>query len=305
MSTLAVSSFSLHRVLGPLRLERRNDAGEIEYLELPMPREHTLEEFAVLARDRLGVSAVELCQIQFDSSTDERVAELATALGAAGVRVLAVPIDAGDLLGGTELTRAEDVARIEHWFAIAERLGATYVRVNTGNPVAASDAANRPGLIDALRTLAKSAQELGLRLLIENHGGASSDPDFLLGVRAEVGSENLGILLDLGNFEPLVAVSHGRFHGREVDDTRIDREPVYANIARLAPEADLVHAKAYDNASDGTPLLDLDRALGIVADSGYTGSVSVEWEGLLGDPWERTADVVAAVRRRFPQLSGS
>jgi sugar phosphate isomerase/epimerase len=303
MNTIAVSSFSLHRVLGPLHLEERTPDGGLRDLEIPMPHEHSLEEFAVLARDRFGVHAIELCQIQFDSATDERVDALATALRAADVRVLTVPIDIGDLAGGTDDTQADDVSRIERWFAIAHRLGATYVRVNTGSPLAAGRPAGRDSVVAALSTLASSAERLGLRLLVENHGGPSSDPDFLLSVRDEVGPDHLGILLDLGNFEPIIAVSHARFAGKTVDDVGLDREPVYDSIARLAPVADLVHAKAYDPASDGTPLLDLDRALAIVAASGYAGPISIEWEGLTGDPWERTHDTVTTVRSAFPALT--
>jgi Xylose isomerase-like TIM barrel len=303
MSTIAVSSFSLHRVLGPLHLEERTPDGRLRDLEIPMPRKHSLEEFAVLARDQLGVTAIELCQIQFDSATDERVDALSAALRAAGVQVLTVPIDIGDLAGGTDDTRADDVSRIERWFTVAHRLGATYVRVNTGSPLAAGRPAGRDGVVAALRTLASSAEQLGLRLLVENHGGPSSDPEFLLAVRDDVGPEHLGILLDLGNFEPVISVSHARFAGTTIDDTGLDREPVYDSIARLAAVADLVHAKAYDPASDGTPLLDLERALGILAASRYAGPISIEWEGLTGDPWKRTHDTVTAVRSAFPALT--
>ena len=302
MSTIAVSSFSLHRVLGPLRLEERTADGGVREFEVPLPREHTFEEFAVLARERFGVTAIELCQIQFDSSADERVEALASALRAANVRVLTVPIDIGDLAGGDETTRADDVTRIERWFGIAHRLGATYVRVNTGSPNAATKSRGRAGVVEALRTLASSAERLGLRLLVENHGGPSSDPEYLLAVRDEVGPEHVGILLDLGNFEPIAGLSHARFAGEDVDDTGLDLEPVYDKIARLAPVADLVHAKAYDPRSDGSPLLDLDRALGIVAKAGYAGPVSVEWEGAKGDPWVHTGETVAAVRAAFPAL---
>ncbi|MFI6693029.1 sugar phosphate isomerase/epimerase family protein [Streptomyces sp. NPDC050433] len=302
MSTLAVSSFSLHRVLGPLRLERPTPDGGYEEFELPLPREHSLEEFAVLVRDRLGVTAVELCQIQFDSSSEPRVEALASALKVSGVRVLTVPIDVGDLAGGNVGTRERDVARIERWFAVARRLGATYVRVKTGSPITGAAAEERSGLVASLRTLAVSAERDGMRLLVENHGGPGSDPDFLLGLRAEVGPEHLGILLDLGNFEPVSTIGHARLTGETVDESGVDREPVYENIARLAPVADLVHAKAYDPTSDGSPLLDLDRALGIVSASGYEGSVSIEWEGVAGDPWLRTAETVAAVRAAFPKL---
>jgi sugar phosphate isomerase/epimerase len=301
MSYAAVSSFSLHSLLGPLRLEKRGETGVLQPWVIPFPQEHTLEEFGTIAHDRLGVKAIELCQIQFESSTDERIEALRDALNRAGVKVLTVPIDIGDLTTNSEDFRADDVVRIGAWFEIAHRLGATYVRVNAGAPLHGAGEAS-PGIVGALRALSDRARDLGMSLLVENHGGASSDPDFVLRLLEDVGQDRLGLLLDLGNFEPLISISRGRLLGNPLPSDDLDLSHVYTNIERLASVATLVHAKAIDPADDGSPLLDLPRALRILAKSGYAGSISVEWEGVLGDPWERTAATLASVRSAFPAL---
>lgn len=301
MPYAAVSSFSLHSRLGPLHLERRDEKGVLQPVEFSFPKMHSFEEFGQIAHDRLGVQAIELCQLQFDADAEARIDELRGALDRAGVKVLTMPIDIGDLTTDSDAFRAEDVARIERWFEIAHRLGADYVRVNAGAPFGGAGQASQ-GVIGALQGLSDRAKALGMTLLVENHGGLSSDPDFILGLLEDVGHDRLGLLLDVGNFEPLISISHGRFAGNEPPSTGIDMSRVYENIERLAPVASLVHAKAIDPASDGSLLLDLPRALGIVAASGYAGSVSVEWEGRLGDPWERTAATLATVRSTFPAL---
>lgn len=301
MTTIAVSSFSLFTVLGPLRFDTRAEDGTLVESEMPLPQEHTLEEFIGLAKTRLGVDAVELCQIQFDSTDDARLDSIKSALDANGVQLLTVPVDTGDLASGSPEQRAEDVARIERWFRVAARLGATYVRVNTGSPITDDTSEDREGLVAALRSLADSAESHGLALLVENHGGLSSDPDYLLDIREQVGPDRLGILLDLGNFEPLISVSHARFAGGHPEDTGLDMNPVFESIAKLAPVASLVHAKAHDPASDGSDLLDLDKALQIVTASGYDGPISIEWEGLLGNPWDQTERVLDTVRNHFTQ----
>ncbi len=303
MPTLAVSSFSLHSVLGPISIERRDEAGALQAMSFAFPREHTLEEFAAIVRQRLGVSAIELCQIQFDAHDPARIEALRTALDAAGVRLQTLPIDLGDFGGLNPAWRAEDEARTIGWFHIARTLGARFVRVNAGSPGSTLADEARPVLLETLRRLGDAAGDLGLSLLVENHGGTSSDPDFLLDLLDQVGRERLGLLLDLGNFDPLVSLSHARFADPDADDAGLDFEPLYANIARLAPHASLVHAKAVDPARDGSPLPDLPRALKIVADAGYAGDVSIEWEGHRGDPWDMTAQVVAQVRAAFPALS--
>jgi hypothetical protein len=63
------------------------------------------------------------------------------------------------------------------------------------------------------------------------------------------------------------------------------------------------HSRWTFDAWAGDSLLDPDRALGIVAGSGYGGPVSIEWEGFTGDPWERTHVMVKAVRAAFPTLA--
>ena len=299
LTTIAVSSFSLFSVLGPLHLESRNEKGVLVESQMPLPQEHTLEEFVALARTRLGVDAVELCQIQFHKTDDAQLDSIRAALDSSGVRLLTVSIDTGNLSGGTPEQRAEDVEHIEHWIAIAARLGATFVRVNTGSPITADMNEDRAALVEALTALSNIAHDHGLQLLIENHGGLSSDPDYLLAIREQVGQDRLGILLDLGNFEPLISVSRGRLMGANPNDTGLNTDSVYENIAKLAPVARLVHVKAHDPASDGSPLLDLDKALQIVTDSDRPDSI--EWEGLLGSPWDQTARVLSTVRSWLAQ----
>jgi hypothetical protein len=299
MSTIAISSFSLVSALGPLYVEYRDPSGALVETRIDAPQKHTIEEFIALAKTRLGVDAVELCQIQLGPLDDTRLDSIRAALDENGVRLLTVPVDAGDLSGGTPEQRVEDTERIRDWIRVSARLGAMYVRVNTGSPIAGAAREDRAGLVEALKILSDEARSQGVELLIENHGGLSSDPEYLLDIREQVGPDRLGILLDLGNFEPLISVSHARLAGGSPEDTDLDVSQVYENIALLAPVATLVHAKAHDPASDGAPLYDLEKALGIVADSGYEGPITIEWEGLLGDPWDNTARILEVVRERF------
>jgi len=303
MPQLAVSSFSLHSVLGPIAIERRDEDGVLKVKSFDFPQQHTLEEFAALARERLHVSAIELCQIQFDAHDPARIEALRAGLDAAGMRLLTLPIDNGDFGTHDPRWRAEDEARTMAWFRIASTLGARFVRVNAGAPGSTLSDEVRPALVETLRRLGDAAGALGLSLLVENHGGTSSDPAFLLALRDEVGTDRLGLLLDLGNFDPLVSLSHARFADPDCDDAGLDFEPLYARIAALAPHASLVHAKAVDPARDGSPLPNVPRALSIIAAAGYAGDVSIEWEGRRGDPWEKTAEVVAQVRAAFPALA--
>jgi hypothetical protein len=305
MSTIAVSSFCLYRELGPLYLSGRDAEGQRTVSEFPLPTMLTMAEFIAAVPERFGVFEVELCQIHFQENTRDYIGLLKNALEDAGVSLRALPIDVGNLSDPDPAHRDEDIAEITQWFDVAATLGAEFVRVRIGDGSVDDLREDDSSVVESLNTLADRAESRGLRLLIENHGGASSTPDVLASIIDKVGRTRLGMLLDLGNFEPISEVSTARILGHDADDSSLETEQVYERIAKIAPFASLVHAKAYDPRTDGTPLLDLDRALTIVADAGYTGDVSIEWEGLQGDPWDRTLETMAAVRRVFPDIEPS
>lgn len=301
MPYAAVSSFSMHSRLGPIHLETRDDHGVLQPLQFVFPKQYSFKDFAEIAQTKLGVKAIELCQLQFDDVELANVDALRRTLDDRGMKTITMPIDVGDLTAESDIYRSDDVRRIARWFEVGARLGVDFVRVNANSPYGGAGEASK-GVVNALKDLSDQAQKLNLRLLVENHGGSSSNADFMLQLLDDVGRDRLGLLLDLGNFEPLIGVSHARFQGRDAQTDGLDFNPVYESIRRLAPFATLVHAKAIDPGPDGKPLLDLTAALGIVASAGYSGSVSVEWEGQLGDPWERTAETLSIVRSAFPDL---
>jgi hypothetical protein len=120
--------------------------------------------------------------------------------------------------------------------------------------------------------LADYAAQAGLAVVIENHGGLSSDAQWLASVMKAVDKPNFGTLPDFGNF-----------------DRGQDR---YDSVEALLPYAKAVSAKAqtfteYGMVSD----TDFFRMMRIVRDSGYSGWVGIECEG------EKAEEEYEAVRR--------
>ena len=296
MSTeIAVSSFSLRQQLGPIRLGYQDAEGNDAEFVLPMPQVIDLEQFPALVRERCGVELIEICQIQF-ADADARVDAVRAALDAAGVGLLTVPIDVGNLADLSAQARRESEAAIVAWFDISSRLGSRYVRINAGSPF--QPEIELAHVIESMDRLADSAAERGLGLLVENHGGPSSDPDVLLELLEAVGTDRLGLLLDTGNFEPLITYASASFTGQQVTE-QFDFGPVYERVERLAPYASVVHAKAHEFRGDAHHPVDLERALRIVAATGFAGPITVEYEGNEGDPWQQTARTVELVRQVF------
>ncbi|GAA4181891.1 sugar phosphate isomerase/epimerase family protein [Gryllotalpicola koreensis] len=297
MSAIAVSSFSLRQQLGPVRIEYIDEFGHEQEYVMAYPALLGFGEFARRVREEFGVDEIELCQIQLgplDELEDGGAARLRTELDAAGVRVRNVPIDIGDLGSTDAARRARDAELTLRWFDVAATLGSRFVRVNAGTPLGSGP--DRNALVAELAALGDAAAERGLRMLVENHGGLSSDPEFLTGLVDAVGGAHLGILLDLGNLEPMLAITHAAFTGAPVP-TAPDFAPLYAAISRLAPHAELVHAKSYGIDATGRPSsFDARAALEALAASSYAGPVTIEYEGEHGDPWQWTQRVTALAR---------
>jgi sugar phosphate isomerase/epimerase len=308
MTTLSMSSYSVREHLGPIEFSLTLPNGEPTTFSFPYESLTTLAEFPARAKQEFGVDAIETVAFQFKGGPDDpELDAFAAALGDSGVALLNAAIDVGDLLEADDEKRAADVAELQRWIARFSAMGARFVRVNPGSPFSPHHGEQPPAhLVAALVDLGRFAAEHGSRLLVENHGGPSSDPAWMLGLLDAVGAEHLGLLLDLGNFDallqPAMALVFQTPDAPPIDPAAlldaVDLAPVYAGIEQLAPRAELVHVKAHDVDDEGTVrAVDLDRAIGILRAHGYDGPLTVEYEGLGGDPWAKSARVLEVTRQ--------
>jgi len=306
MSALAVSTYSLREQFGPLKFEFTTPDGHDTSIELPYPKLLSLSDFPERARDEFGVDAIEVVAFQFEGLDDPELTRFAAALLRSGVELRNVAIDVGDLLDPNAQKRAADIDLMKQWIDRFAAMGSQFVRVNPGSALNPHEDDALPDfLVEALRELGEHAAARGTRLLVENHGGPSSNPAWMLALLDAVGNEHVGLLLDLGNFDVLgVAVMAVLFGGSEggiaplLDD--LDLTSLYEGIASLAGSAELVHVKVHevDDAGD-IRAVDLSRAFTILADHGYDGPLTIEYEGVGGDPWAKTRRIVDVTRPRF------
>jgi sugar phosphate isomerase/epimerase len=299
INQLCVSSYSLRQQLGPVNIVFRGpDGTKKPFVWGDQPTQAiTLLELPMLVSERLGLGALEICQFHIPESSPNYVDRLKDALTTADVVLVNMPIDVGNISDVNQDYREEDLAEIEGWMRVAAILGARMVRVNASGPMV-PEAAPIEMTIDSYRRLARTAESIGLQLLIENHGGITADPEVIVQVVEAVGPSKLKTLVDIGNFEPLMSANMAEFQGKPRPE--VDPTPVYGAIARIAPYAGLVHAKTRAFDADGKPAdLDVVRALRIVQDTGFTGPISIEYEGSVGDPWENTLRTKGLVVEAF------
>ena len=218
-------------------------------------------DFPRVSKEKFGITAVEYVNQFFkDKATDQKyLAELKKRCDDLGVKSLLIMIDGEGHLGEAEESRRQKVIdNHKKWVEAAKFLGCHSIRVN-GHGVGSSDEEKAVNTTKGLRGLSEFGQKHGINVIVENHGGLSSNGKWLSKVLKDVGLPNCGSLPDFGNF--------GVY----------DR---YTGIKELMPFAKGVSAKSHDFDSEGKETkTDYLKALRLVLDAGYRGHVGIEYEG--------------------------
>lgn len=221
-------------------------------------------DFARIAKRDFGISAVEYVnQFYMENLTDAVVAELRRRADGEGVRSVLIMCDREGRLGDPDATsRTKAVSNHHRWVAAAKALGCHAIRVNAASEGSYDDQMKLAA--DGLRKLAEYADPHGINVIVENHGGLSSNGLWLSGVMKLAGHPRLGTLPDFGNFKLTPTENYDRYKG----------------TAELMPFAKGVSAKSYDfDASGNETTIDYARMLKIVRDAGYHGHIGIEYEG--------------------------
>ncbi|MEH6406178.1 MAG: sugar phosphate isomerase/epimerase family protein [Leeuwenhoekiella sp.] len=185
----------------------------------------------------------------------------------------------GALASAKEATRDSAVENHKKWVDAAAYLGCHSIRVNLFG--AEDEEGWKNGAIDGLSKLAAYAETKNINVLVENHGGFSSNAKLLMEVINSVNKNNCGTLPDFGNF------CLKREGGAMWSAPCIEEYPVYEGIAEMMPKAMDVSAKTFNFDDKGQETtLDYQRIMQIIKDSGYTGYIGVEYEGDLPNPEE-------------------
>ncbi len=190
-----------------------------------------------------------------------------------GVQNVLIMVDGqGDLANLDDEQRAQTVENHKKWVDAAKYLGCHSIRVNAhgeGTSEEVSEAA-----VKGLTSLSEYAATQGINVLVENHGGYTSNGKWLSDVMTKVNMPNCGTLPDFGNF--CMTVGYGSINSEECTDPY----DIYQGVAELMPFAKAVSAKSYDFDDNGNqPKIDYAKILQIVKDAGYTGYIGVEYEG--------------------------
>jgi sugar phosphate isomerase/epimerase len=263
--TISLAEWSLHKALF---------AGKLDNLDFPKA-----------ARREFGIEAVEYVNQFFkDKAGDsDYIAELAKRSADEGVTNVLVMCDGlGDLGDPDDKARTQAIENHFPWVEAAKRLGCHSIRVNAASKGSYEEQQKLAS--DGLARLAEFAGQLGMNVIVENHGGLSSNGEWLAGVMKLVNRPNCGTLPDFGNFH-----DYDRYRG----------------VEELMPFAKGVSAKSHEFDEAGNEVrTDYERMLRLVMAAGYRGWIGIEYEGAaLSEPegilatkklLERIRDTLAA-----------
>lgn len=229
-------------------------------------KEMTNLQFPVVSRE-LGIDAVEYVNQFFkEQAKDEKyLAELLKITKNEGVTNVLIMCDGEGMVGAPE--KAERIKTVENhkkWIDAAAFLGCHSIRVNAGSKGSYEE--QQKLAADGLHMLCEYGDTKKINVIVENHGGLSSNGDWLSGVMKMVDHKRVGTLPDFGNF------TINRETGEEYDR--------YKGVEQLMPFAKGVSGKSYAfDAQGNETTMDFYRLMKIVKDSGYKGYVDVEYEG--------------------------
>ena len=224
-------------------------------------------DFAQYTKETFNIDAVEYVNQFFsDKATDRAyLSQMNQRADDNGVKNQLIMIDAeGNLASLDEKSRLKAVDNHYKWIDAAKFLNCHTIRVNAagkGDRTAVANAA-----VDSLGRLSEYGEKEEINVVVENHGGYSSDAAWLAGVMKQVNNPYCGTLPDFGNF------TMNLFPYQKYDPLKGLRE--------LMPFAKGVSAKVHDfNSNGNAKSIPFTEMVKIVNEFQFQGHVGIEYEG--------------------------
>jgi sugar phosphate isomerase/epimerase len=248
---ISLAEWSLHRAI---------EKGEITNLDFPG-----------ITKKEFGINIVEYVSRFFkdEAKNTDYLNDLNKRAKDNGVSNHLIMIGGEGNLGDSDGAKRDQAVENHYkWVEAAKYLGCKTIRVNAYGDGTKEELAG--ALKDGMRKLCEFAAKMDINVVIENHGGYSSDATWLSKVIKDVGMPNAGTLPDFGNF----CIKKDK-SGKCIDE--YDRSE---GMKGLMPFAKGVSAKSYDFDSNGEEtLIDYNEMMKIVKESGFRGIIGIEYEG--------------------------
>lgn len=232
-------------------------------------------DFASIASKSFGIKAIEYVN-QFytkQGHNDKFWTQMKSKADDEGVKSLLIMVDSeGDLGDPKDKKRKSAVENHYKWIHAAKLLGCHSIRVNAFG-TADMDTLSKT-LTDGLGQLAAYGQKEGINVIVENHGLHTSNAAFMVDIIKKVDNPFLGTLPDFGNW--CLNAAWGSTQNNKCTEVY---DPL-KGLKAFLPYAKGVSAKSYSFDEEGNEtIIDYQKLLKIVKDSGFDGYIGIEYEG--------------------------
>ena len=254
-------------------------------------------DFAKIAKS-VGIDAIEYVNQFFKDKAQDTtyLREMNTRAKGEGVTQVLIMCDGEGNLGDSDAAKRQAAVENHYkWVEAAKFLGCHTIRVNGYSDTTKPPEEQQRLVADGLHTLCEFADSAGIDVVIENHGGLSSNAKWLVGTIRMANHKRAGTLPDFGNFR--IAGP-----GRGKPDVKVESYDSYVGVTEMMPLAKGVSVKprVWD-ASGNSSEIDLRRMMTIVVGAGYRGHCGIEY-GPAGRELEGVVDLrkqLEAVREQL------
>jgi L-ribulose-5-phosphate 3-epimerase len=227
-----------------------------------------------------GLDGLDCTVYWFPDTSNDYLASLRKAAFKNGVQIYNAGVRVSLCQPSPEL-QLEQFENIKKWVDVADRLGASHIRVFGGQvPKGATEAQAVAWAVEVLKRGAEYAGGRGITLGVEDDGGLTTAAGPTIEIVRQTASPWAGINADSGNL-------------------RVDG---YAGFASMLPYATSVHLKTTIVGDNGQKeKADWKRLLTMIGKSGYRGYVGLEYEA--DDAAEEVPRLVTDLRAAVRQVS--
>lgn len=245
---------------------------------IKIKKELSPNDFSIKARE-MGFDAVEYVSSLYWNELKSRsiakiTRELVSKSNDNDIKNLLIMVDGeGDLAAKNNYKREKAIENHVKWIEMAHELGCHSIRVNLNGEKEKKNWIEYSS--KSLTKLCSFARKDKINIIVENHGGLSSNAKLLAKVMKEVNLDNCGTLPDFGNFCIEKEDPNNYF------SNCINEYDKYLGMEELMPYAKAVSAKSFDFNNNGEEsTIDFKRIIDIVSSFKYKGYYGIEYEGL-------------------------
>lgn len=211
-------------------------------------------DFPRIAREDFNLNGIEFVNTFFEVPTEKYLNQLTSNARDHNITMVLIMVDdEGDGAAETSSGRKQFVINHQKWIDIAHYLGCHAIRTNCRGPEKVKPKEGLQWAAETYTMLLEYAATSGVKILIENHGGLSNDPDWMVALMQEVNHPLFGTYPDW-------------------------REPTedFDNVTYLASTAPYAHGMSFRNQFSETLTAQM---IQIAKESGFHGWWGIESDG--------------------------